>query len=1471
MTALSRANTLFVAEDWVRIYEALENVDFRAYDMENLVEAIMTYLRVNYPEEFNDWIASSEFVTKIEVLAWLSQNIAFRVDLNTRENFLLTAERRDSLLRLAHNVSYKVNRVRGARGEVKIIGIRTTQPIRDSNNINLQDRLIEWNDVDNEDWFEQFILVMNSAFSPRTKFGKPLVRYQNPPNRIDLYRLESIAPSNGTYSFNTSVNGVSLPFDIINATLDPKTGLFKELAPDGFNAFHLYYRQDGRGLASTNTGFFVPIRQGNLVFQDEEFNERIILRNVELNTQNINNDDFFVQEIDQNNNIITEWTKVDNIFGEGVFFNTLSSNIKTVYELDTLPNDRVRVVFGDGTFAKIPQGTFRFWYRTSNPQPLTINPNAINGKTVTLPYFSNGELYYLTLTYALQEPITNAARTETNTDIRTRANKVYYTQNRMVTGQDYNSFFLRDNAIRKVKTVNRTFSGHSRYAKLHDPTGLYENIKTFATDGRLYEEPTLAVQFVSADTEKLSIDALINTYLKPIIRKSDKSILYFNNYLEKYLSDSTYKWTETSTIGRQARGNITRNGVPVPVGETATNNLRYIGADAFIRYGGVNGKITSVDRVIGDGTTPNGIILDNVIPNGTTLFATFPAFRNHFNTEELLDIEVQLTSKNTFGISWNQNEQKWSIITFNNLAKSTDFALTNQGDTSSTFADASWLLYCEFVPGGNEEDRWRIVDRGLGTFFESAREVDFYYVNSDPVIDPETGSIEIDTITLLEVNEARDSIRRRNIEYNVDTNCAPFIYQFIGDGVTQCFKTSETPLLPNTTVITLDEIYQLHDTDWFLQSSVTGDSICFNIPPAQGSIIQVMISDNLRNAKTNVRHFIADGSTDEYDLGITESIVPNNVLSFLDGVMQNSSLDFGIGDIGDNKSIIYNEILGNGVGCTVHFLSDVDNSLFTKLNFIGNGSTTAFNITTGNLTSDHVLVVLDGIVQHPSNYTVTSTNTLSTLTFDTAPANGVKIRIIAASDVILTRTKMYSFTTDGIKNNFQLTGLNSLDDSNVMVFMDGILQEGNYSTNGVYRITNNSVLFNTAPISGKLLTIFVVVGAVGRLRNVRTPDGSGGGTGGGTGGGSGDNNNTGSISSSSCLVNYLGTDVHWTINDVLRHPDGYINENGVFVLPEDADRSGFSDNPFLFSDIVLRDGFTDLVLWRKVSKFGFSVFDPINLYTSPRGSYGLSSVGDIAEGDTFDDNIINDGDIHFDVTTKKWLIANDETLKWEVAENQNNYKYAVGRDHLKFIWKHYAPDAHRIDPSVSNIMDAYILTTTYNEAYRAWLSNNGAIQDEPMPPSPENLKLQFSDFEEFKIVDDTIIYHSAKFKPLFGHQAIPELQASFKVIQTVGSNLSENDLRLRVYNAINDYFSIDRWNFGETLYFTELAAFIHISLAPDVQTVVIVPKNSNQAFGRLFQVRSEPDELFISAASVDDIEIINSLTDEDLKIGVLSS
>jgi len=54
---------------------------------------------------------------------------------------------------------------------------------------------------------------------------------------------------------------------------------------------------------------------------------------------------------------------------------------------------------------------------------------------------------------------------------------------------------------------------------------------------------------------------------------------------------------------------------------------------------------------------------------------------------------------------------------------------------------------------------------------------------------------------------------------------------------------------------------------------------------------------------------------------------------------------------------------------------------------------------------------------------------------------------------------------------------------------------------------------------------------------------------------------------------------------------------------------------------------------------------------------------------------------------------------------------------------------------------------------------------------------------------------------------------------------------------------------------------------PDVflGKITILPKNTAGSFGDLFQVKAEPNELFISTATVNDISIVEKITSQTLR------
>ena len=255
MSSTDRQNRLLVAEDWKRIYQSYRNADFQSYDFDNLRRTMISYLRENYPEDFNDYIESSEYLALIDLIAYLGQNLAFRVDLNARENYLELAERRESVLRLARLLSYNPKRNQAANGLLKIESVQSTETIFDSNNINLENQTILWNDPSNPDWFEQFIKVLNAGLPVNGTFGRPVKQESVNGIPTEQYRFNSTNTDVPAYSFSKPVDGSTTRFEIVST--DINNGIISEESPFPGNNFAFLYRNDGRGPSSSNNGLYL--------------------------------------------------------------------------------------------------------------------------------------------------------------------------------------------------------------------------------------------------------------------------------------------------------------------------------------------------------------------------------------------------------------------------------------------------------------------------------------------------------------------------------------------------------------------------------------------------------------------------------------------------------------------------------------------------------------------------------------------------------------------------------------------------------------------------------------------------------------------------------------------------------------------------------------------------------------------------------------------------------------------------------------------------------------------------------------------------------------------------------------------------------------------------------------------------------------------------------------------------------------
>ena len=192
--------------------------------------------------------------------------------------------------------------------------------------------------------------------------------------------------------------------------------------------------------------------------QSQDFNlpERINNRAVGINIEGINNTDVWLYGLTAAGQVDTLWNQVPTVNAANIIYNNNAA--KDSYQVNTRAGDQVDLVFGDGTFASIPQGTFRSYYRQSNGLAYKITPAELQNIQIPISYISRaGRMETITLTASLQYTVANATTRESLDDIKQKAPQQYYTQNRMVTGEDYNILpYTLFNDVLKIKAVNRT-------------------------------------------------------------------------------------------------------------------------------------------------------------------------------------------------------------------------------------------------------------------------------------------------------------------------------------------------------------------------------------------------------------------------------------------------------------------------------------------------------------------------------------------------------------------------------------------------------------------------------------------------------------------------------------------------------------------------------------------------------------------------------------------------------------------------------------------------------------------------------------------------------------------------------------------------------------------------------------------------------------------------------------------------------
>ena len=782
MSSTDRQNRLLLAEDWKRIYQTFRNADFQSYDFDNLRRTMIGYLRQNYPEDFNDYIESSEYLALIDLIAFLGQNISYRVDLNARENFLELAERRESVLRLARLLSYNPKRNQAANGLLKFESVSTTEELYDSNGTNLSGQTVLWNDISNQDWYEQFIKVLNSALPANSVYGRPVKTGIVNGVSAEQYRVNGTNTDIPIFGFSKNVDGKNTQFEIVSTGIENDN--ITEESPLPGNNFAFLYRDDGQGAGSSNTGFFAHFRQGRLDQGNFNVSNPSTNQVVALDAVNVNNTDTWLYKLDNIGNETELWSKVDAVEGNNIVYNSLSKNIRNIYSVLTRVEDRISLIFSDGTFGALPKGSFKVYYRVSENRSYVITPDEMINISISIPYQSKtGTSERLTIGLELKYTIDNGTISETNAEIKANAPATYYTQNRMVTGEDYSIAPLAvSQEILKVKSVNRTSSGISRYYDLLDATGKYSKTNLYGKDGVIYTQYLTSKENFTFNT-RTDIEGVIKNQIERILGNYKTKNFYYSKFSKILVGDLGARWNQVSKAQNLSTGFISDGDASkLRTGTFTGSTLQYLEPGSMLKFvapqgyhfmpdgtimpgaadhpGATTYKWVKVVSVNGPGinNTNDGlgpIVLNDVIPgplNGDLntaprLTEIKPVFVTGIETQIQTQIIDQVFTYKTFGLRYDFNTSTWRVVLDTNLDTVSAFSTGKTGDLTNQNLDASWVLLFQ-----TDGETYTITSRGQRYVFESDKEIRFYYDSSDKVYDPLTNTIVKDKISLMSIN-----------------------------------------------------------------------------------------------------------------------------------------------------------------------------------------------------------------------------------------------------------------------------------------------------------------------------------------------------------------------------------------------------------------------------------------------------------------------------------------------------------------------------------------------------------------------------------------------------------------------------------------------------------------------------------------------------------------------------------------------
>ena len=129
-------------------------------------------------------------------------------------------------------------------------------------------------------------------------------------------------------------------------------------------------------------------------------------------------------------------------------------------------------------------------------------------------------------------------------------------------------------------------------------------------------------------------------------------------------------------------------------------------------------------------------------------------------------------------------------------------------------------------------------------------------------------------------------------------------------------------------------------------------------------------------------------------------------------------------------------------------------------------SATTYDVGTNPQNENNAMVFLDGVMQHHDTFSFSG----STLTFDAAPSNGLKLEVIIDNLINLQSSNLTvdTFTATNGQTAFTLSDTPAAED-NLIVFIEGVFQNQDS-----YSISNNVLTMSAGVTTGRKVVIYVI-------------------------------------------------------------------------------------------------------------------------------------------------------------------------------------------------------------------------------------------------------------------------------------------------------------------------------------------------------------------------------------------------------------